>query len=371
MTNQFPNGLMSKPEFFRSVWGLQHQWNGRSPSLLSKEKEKGSPAFWWVRSRAVKASQTNIFALAGDGIGLTPPGMRPVRSLVLYFVLIFGGGALLAPWLYRATVELAPHSSVFAGMAGAPFHRFVARALLGAALIGLWPLLRSCGMWSRRELGLKSNGRAVRSVAAGFLLGFGSLACVALLAIGLGGRSLVHGHSSHEVTRYLVNATVAAVIVAMLEEFIFRGTVFGILRKTHPWPIALIVSSAVYALVHFISNADVAGPIRWQSGLVVLGKMFASGPPLVPAVLTLFVAGAILALAYQRTGALFFSMGLHAGWIFWLKSYGFLTAMKPGASAAWWGSSRLIDGWLALPVLIGVWWIVSDLKPSGERRYGN
>jgi hypothetical protein len=48
---------------------------------------------------------------------------------------------------------------------------------------------------------------------------------------------------------------------------------------------------------------------------------------------------------------LWFSIGLHAGWIFWLKSYGILTREAAGANTWFWGTSRLINGWFALFVL--------------------
>ena len=78
---------------------------------------------------------------------------------------------------------------------------------------------------------------------------------------------------------------------------------------------------------------------------------FANVEQVVPGFFNLTVAGALLALGYQRTGNLYFSVGLHAGWIFWLKSYGFLTRETAGANAWFWGTGKLIDGWLALPVL--------------------
>jgi membrane protease YdiL (CAAX protease family) len=74
----------------------------------------------------------------------------------------------------------------------------------------------------------------------------------------------------------------------------------------------------------------------------------------VPGFFNLTLAGALLALAYQFTGNLYFSIGLHAGWIFWLKSYGFLTRDAADANAWFWGTSKLIDGWLALLVLASV-----------------
>ena len=288
--------------------------------------------------------------------------MRPIRSFLIYFVLVFVGGALLAPWLYWLTLNLAGHSSSFENLASNPFHRFVNRALLGVALLGLWPLLRSCQMLHLRKLGLNTKGRSLAAVFFGFLLGFGSLACVALLAISCGGRSFNPAPSSSQIMGHVFSAALTAVIVGILEEIMFRGALFGILRKVLSWPVALVLSSLVYALVHFIQKTGASDPVDWLSGLALLPKMFHNGPPLIPAVFTLFVAGAILAMAYQRTGTLFFSIGLHAGWIFWLKSYGFLTVKAPGANPAIWGSDFLIDGWLALPILGCVFWIVSRMK---------
>ena len=69
--------------------------------------------------------------------------MRPVRSLLIYAGVVFLGGALLAPWLSWGVQSLAAHLPEFQKLADHPFHRYVNRALLGLALIGLWPLLRS------------------------------------------------------------------------------------------------------------------------------------------------------------------------------------------------------------------------------------
>jgi hypothetical protein len=44
---------------------------------------------------------------------------------------------------------------------------------------------------------------------------------------------------------------------------------------------------------------------------------------------------------------------LHAGWIFWFKSYTFFTAplTHQGTQSWWWGSGRLHDGWLTFAVI--------------------
>jgi CAAX protease family protein len=82
----------------------------------------------------------------------------------------------------------------------------------------------------------------------------------------------------------------------------------------------------------------------------MLWAILSHPPPMIPAFLTLLAAGSILALCYQRTGALYFSIGLHAGWIFWLKSYRFLF-QQSGGHPSFWGGGELIDGWLSFLVL--------------------
>ena len=77
--------------------------------------------------------------------------MRPLKAFGIYLVAIFLGGALLAPCLYWLAQSLA---GTFPHLAQSPFHRFVNRALLAVALIGIWPLFRALGAASWRELGL-------------------------------------------------------------------------------------------------------------------------------------------------------------------------------------------------------------------------
>ena len=128
----------------------------------------------------------------------------------------------------------------------------------------------------------------------------------------------------------------------------------GGLRRLLPWKVALGISSAVYALVHFLQRSELTGPVRWNSGLALLPQIlagFADWHQLVPGFFNLTLAGILLGLAYQRTGNLYFSIGLHAGWIFWLKIYGAFTTAAAPAVSWFWGTGKMIDGWLALVVL--------------------
>ncbi|MGA2748097.1 MAG: CPBP family intramembrane glutamic endopeptidase [Verrucomicrobiota bacterium] len=294
--------------------------------------------------------------------------MRPIRALLVYFAVVFIGGALLAPWLFWLAQWLAGLSPALSALAAHPFHRFVDRSLLGVALLGLWPLLRHCGLRGWAGIGFATGGHAPAEILRGFSLGWASLACAALLAF-LGGVGASAGsHSAAQLSVALLGAALTAVIVGVLEEMLFRGALFGILRDAMPWPAALAVSSAVYSLAHFIRSPQSGASVHWYSGLALLQEMFRHPPGLIPASLTLFVAGAILALAYQRSGALYFSIGLHAGWIFWLKSWR-LFFHQDGPGKTFWGTDNLLDGWLAFLILLGVFCIVARRRPLNPKRH--
>jgi len=293
--------------------------------------------------------------------------MRPFRALVIYLAVVFVGGALLAPWLYWLAQSCA-HS--IPRIAGAPFHRYVDRSLLMLALARLWPLMRSLGATSLREVGLIPPYGQFKFFSGGLLLGFFSLAVVAGMAIGFGDRLFVQPWAAHQIVGTIFGAIGAAAMVAPLEEILFRGGVFGGLRRIIYWPLALLVSSAIYALVHFLQHAELTGVVAWNSGLVLLPQMlrgFADFHALVPGFFNLALAGVLLGLAYQRTGNLYFSIGLHAGWIFWLKTYGVFTADSPRAAIWFWGTGKMIDGWLAFFVLAFTLSIFRFL-PLGEKR---
>ncbi len=280
--------------------------------------------------------------------------MRPISLFSIYFTFTFLGAALFAPWIYKFVQAATNQAGAFQQLAHQPFHRYVNRSLLLLALVGLWPFLRSLGIRSWKDLGFAPVQLHWRRGVTGFFVGFWSMAALALLAIFFGARRLDFGNAGAGLIGDLLGATLTAAVVAILEETLFRGALFGALRKNHPWPFALVASSALYALLHFFAKATSPVTVMWSSGFLTLSSMlrgFVEFQLLVPGFFNLLIAGAILALAYQRTGNLYFSIGLHAGWIFWLRSYRLLTKKIPGTDSWFWGGREMMDGWLATIVL--------------------
>lgn len=303
--------------------------------------------------------------------------MRPLRALLIYIIAVFIGGALLAPLLYWLVQSLA-HSfpNQFTNLANEPFPRYVNRCLLGLALIGLWPLVKNLDLKSAQDIGIVRPRGQLKKFGSGFLLGLVSLAIIAALAFAFHARHLNAKLSGGQIAQRLLSAAGTAVIIASLEEILFRGALYGALRKVFHWIFALLISSVIYALVHYLETTKATGTVTWLSGLQLLSLMFSNMGNLhavIPGFFNLTLAGILLGWAYQRTGNLYFSIGLHAGWIFWIKAYAIVSALAPNADAWWWGNGRMaiVNGWMALPVLIGTLlvfsWTTRNLKTSNVR----
>ncbi len=299
--------------------------------------------------------------------------MRPLRALFIYIIAVFIGGALLAPWLYFLVQSFA---HTFPKLAAAPFPRYVHRSLLGIALLGLWPLVKSLNLNSLQDVGIVRPRGQWKKLGAGFLLGFLSLAVVAAIAFACHARHMNEKLTGAQIAHKLLGAAGTAVIIAILEELLFRGAIFGALRKAFHWIVALVISSMIYAILHYFESGKAPDTVTWLSGLQMLPLMLSNLGDLhavIPGFFNLTLAGALLAWAYQRTGNLYFSVGLHIGWIFWVKAYAIVTALTPGADKWWWGSGRMaiVNGWVALPVLIGTLLFFGWRTSNIERRTPN
>ncbi|HEX5725790.1 MAG TPA: CPBP family intramembrane glutamic endopeptidase [Longimicrobiaceae bacterium] len=293
---------------------------------------------------------------------------RPVLALALYLLAVFAGGALLAPWLYHGVRALADSVPALRGVAEMPFGRYVNRALLLTALLTLPFYLRGAGIRSWSDAGFSPRRFAWGRFGVGFVIGYASLAAVCGIALVMGARAFRVDRTPAELAVEFVGALLTALVVAVIEELLFRGAVFGGLRRALPWGVALLASSALYGIVHFMTRPVSPPAVGWSTGLEVLPTLLAGMGDvraLVPGFFSLTLAGVVLGLAYQKTGDLAAPIGIHAGWIFWLKFYGLLTRSVPGVDPWFWGTRKLTDGWLAFTALVLV---LAAVAAAGRRR---
>jgi membrane protease YdiL (CAAX protease family) len=223
------------------------------------------------------------------------------------------------------------------------------------SLAGLWPLYRLGFFPDLNGAGWRWRQGLFREVGFGLGLGFATLALVVFAAWGSGFRTWIPGRGFPLILLHVARAAGAALFVSLIEETLFRGAILGALRRAVGFWTAAIATSALYALVHFFQRPAPPDSVDWSTGLQMLSRMsvgFLDIGALFPGFINLTLAGLILATFRECTGALWTSIGLHAGWIFWLKSYAFLTTSTTAVPNSFLGTSKLIDGWIAFPVLL-------------------
>ena len=293
-------------------------------------------------------------------------GGRSARAILLYAVAVIVFGALFAPvlfWLVQIVGEIT-HSQ---WLLSQPFRRVLNRAVLLVAFVGLWPLLRALGFRSWSEIGFVRAPRWGRQVWLGIALGLASLFVAGSISLALGARVLDLSRTTSEVSGKLLGFLATAVVVALLEETFFRGGLLGALRRSISLSVALPVASAVYSALHFLkpTSFDIAvADVRWYTGweclrVVLTGSL--ATPGVAVGFVTLFLAGCILGWALAKTGALYLSIGLHAGWVFMLKTYALLTAAGSGSVARWLGAGAIIENVITWPVMLLLFWVVSRI----------
>jgi membrane protease YdiL (CAAX protease family) len=289
--------------------------------------------------------------------------LKDAARLAAYFIAIVVVGALLAPILFWSAQALAAHS-VFPFLAKYDFDTFFHRAILIAAVVLLWPLLRVSQVQGLADLGLAPNPDRARDVGFGVLLSVIPLLFCGVLLIALHIYSFRHVFVWPRFGKVLL----AAISVPFIEETFFRGIVLGILLRTGRKFLSVLAVSALFAAVHFLKGSEREPVIvTWISGFQSIGDAFAGfGDPVmvVAAFATLFVIGCILADARMLTRSLWLPIGLHAGWIFAIGTFSWLVRRQMVA-LPWLGKNLLVG---IIPLgLAAVTWILMRLCLKDDR----
>jgi membrane protease YdiL (CAAX protease family) len=289
--------------------------------------------------------------------------VKDVAKLALYFIAIVIVGALLAPLLFWSAQSLAAHG-VFSFLAKYDFETFFHRAILIAAVLLLWPLLRASNVRGLADLGLAPNRHWARDVGAGILLSVIPLLFCASLLIAL------HLYSFRHVFVWprLGKVLLAAISVPFIEETFFRGIILGVLLRTGRKYLAILIASALFAVVHFLKAPDrTSAVVTWTSGFNSITHSFAQFGDmmmLVSAFATLFLIGCVLADARVLSRSLWLPIGLHAGWIFGSGAFSLL-ARRQTLALPWLGKNLLVG---IIPLgLAAVTWILIRLWLKHER----
>jgi membrane protease YdiL (CAAX protease family) len=280
--------------------------------------------------------------------------------------------ATLSPWIYQGGKALAEAAAarelagiwewLGAACGRAKFSRFFSRSLALSALV-LLPFL------FRRVRKLRASGKpaatsagtgwksALLQIAIGCLIAGGILWAVCMILQAVGAYSPAPNPPA--LGKLLSKSSIPAVAAPLVEEPLFRGLLLGLwLRSAKPLT-ACLGTSLIFAFLHFLeppAGMSIANPASAFAGFELLGKLlfhFTDPRFFVTDFATLFGVGMILAMARVRTGALWFSIGLHAGWVVAFKACNLL--LKPVSDhplRPWGVGENLRSGLLPLLALI-------------------
>ena len=274
--------------------------------------------------------------------------------MLVYLLATVLLGALLAPPIYWGAHALIGHG-LFTVLGRYDFESFFHRALLVAALILLWPLIRSLQIRSREDLELDKNPHWPRDLVSGFLLSTLPLLCCGAILIATPIFSIRGAINWAGVAKIFLTAA----CVPFIEEAFFRGLVLGTLLKSGRQTKSIFLTSALYSIVHFLKAPEQTSPdVTWTSGFNSIAHAFVqfTDPLLVGAgFTTLFLVGWILAEARLLTRSLWLPIGLHAGWILTVGVFNKI-ALRQQMILPWLGKSLLV-GLVPLAVA-GLTWLL-------------
>jgi len=281
--------------------------------------------------------------------------LKNAARLLAYFAGTLLIGALLAPILFWSAQWLAAHH-VLTFLAEYDFEKFFHRALLIGLIVLLWPFLRSLKIRSWHELGLAPNEHRSRDFFAGLFLAIVPLLCCGALLI------FFHGYSIRNTVRWSAtgNLLLASVFVPLIEELFFRGLVLGIFLRSSTRSAAIVLSSVLFAIVHFLKAPEESSDaVTWASGFISIAHAFDQfrEPLLVlGGFATLFLLACVLADARIQTRSLELAIGLHCGWIFAAGLFS-IVARQRNIDLPWVGKSLLV-GIVPLSVALLTWVLV-------------
>ena len=215
--------------------------------------------------------------LSGSEIGARPSadGLRKPGRLVAWGSLV--GLLAVASYASRLSGDKAPADPLYlwSTFAGALIQYGIMFVLILAIAHGLDRLLLAIEVPGERA-------RAVKLAFAAFVTIVATTAGLSPFLDAGGEQGLVpSAWDSSRAAPFLANAAVVTIVAPFVEELLFRGLGFGLLRKfVGPWA-AILVTGVAFGLAHglvlglpVLSIFGVTlGWLRWQTGSVVPGMV--------------------------------------------------------------------------------------------------
>jgi uncharacterized protein len=248
--------------------------------------------------------------------------MNRHQRLLLFVLFVLALTALLSPWFALGADWLAHQWPVIERY---PFSRIFNRTFMISGIILFFCCRRFLKIGRLSDLGIITLRKGNRDLIAGWLLAVGSMTA---LIVAMTVADVFEAHFRYSLSQSLsrvASALASGIFAGVLEEIFFRGILFkGLLQNGRPVR-AFILANLFYSALHFVKPGesyflDEFAPLAGFRHLFYTFTPFLEPLPLLPGMFGLFLIGVVLSYAFLRTGNLYLAIGLHAGWVFSLKS---------------------------------------------------
>ncbi len=294
-------------------------------------------------------------------------GLWWIASAAAFAVL---AACLISPPVYWAFEKFA-EAGWFSSLSDFPFHRFFSRTAQICMIVALVPVAFHLRIFRLSGLGLQKNPFALRDGVTGLFTALLPVLILAALYIAWD----VYRPRKELNTALFVRIFLTAGVVAMIEEFLFRGVFLSLAVKAVGTVKGMLLVSGIFALVHFLKPAKASEEtVTWLSGFSQIAAIFDNLPPwpvLGFAFCSLLLAGLVLAWATIKTRSLWAAIGLHAGWILaqqGLNAYAKFRAKPPEEFLPWVGPN-VVSGVVPTGLLPLVAILISGLLIAGYFKF--
>ncbi|MGH7847319.1 MAG: lysostaphin resistance A-like protein [Candidatus Binatia bacterium] len=300
--------------------------------------------------------------------------MKSYKRILLFLLSVLALNCLISPWmaaLWNLILDAVPEWRSYQQ----PFSRIFTRLYMIMGIVLFFfcrPLLK---IESFSELGLTREPHWWRSISLGFIIACVSFAAILMTMTFADVFTPGFRRSVSTMLGRVFAGLMTGLTVGFLEEIFFRGMIFkGLMADTKP-ATAFLLANFFYAAIHFVKPAEKV-PLSGIEPLAGFRHLISSFAPLLdpaeifPGVIGLFLIGVALSYAFSRTGSLYLSIGLHAGWVFAVKTFE-LFGRAPRRDLGWiFGASnpKIVSGvatWIGVLIVLAViHWLTRKPKPD-------
>lgn len=265
-----------------------------------------------------------------------PLTYRPRMRALLWFLFAIAASMVLASLAsYPAYLALHPLMPEWR------IDKIASRLFDLFMLIGVLSIMRRLDLGNRRAWGYGlPRARWLRQFGVGLGLGVATMLPITFVMIALGARVPVPELSSSLLWHALATGLLSGLSVAFGEESLFRGLVQGaVIRELRRPLVGIGIVAVLFAAMHFLADVRIENDaVTPQSGLVLLETIadnWLSPAAIFDGFCALLVVGLLTGVVTWWTGAIAFSVGLHAGWVWMMRITLMTTRIDEHAEWAW------------------------------------